>query len=109
MKKFSSKEKGIIRDIKKCILDINPTAEVYLYGSRARGDAIKESDWDILILLNDINFSRSDERLFRESVFDLELNYDEIISIIAFSKNDWFTKHSVTPFYENVMKEGVKL
>jgi len=39
----------------------------------------------------------------------LELNYEEIVSIIAFSKNEWYNKHSITPFYENVMKESIKL
>ncbi len=29
-----------------------PDAEIYLYGSQARGNSKKYSDWDILILLN---------------------------------------------------------
>jgi len=109
MKKFDSRYNKIVWDIKKKILEVNPSAEIYLYGSRARGEAQKESDWDILILLNEDNFHRKDEKLFRDNLFELELNYEEIVSIIAFSKNEWYNKHSITPFYENVMKEGIKL
>jgi predicted nucleotidyltransferase len=109
MKQFDLKSNNIVWDIKKKILEVNPSAEIYLYGSRARGDAQKESDWDILILLNEDNFSRKDEKLFRDNLFELELNNEEIISIIAFSKNDWHKKHSITPFYESVMREGIKL
>ena len=32
-----------------------PDAEIYLYGSQARGDAKNFSDWDLLILLNSEN------------------------------------------------------
>jgi predicted nucleotidyltransferase len=40
---------SIIRDV---VSGIAPKSEVYLYGSRARGNSKKQSDWDILILLN---------------------------------------------------------
>jgi predicted nucleotidyltransferase len=88
---------------------VNPDAEIYLYGSRARGDVHEESDWDILILLDQDKVSRLEEIPFRDSIFDLELDYEEIISIFALSKKEWFSKHSITPFYKNVMKEGIKL
>ncbi|MFC2086961.1 nucleotidyltransferase domain-containing protein, partial [Bacteroidota bacterium] len=47
-----SKREHIILQIKQ-IADKNyPNSEIILYGSRARGDAKPNSDWDILILLN---------------------------------------------------------
>ena len=109
MKHFNPKDKIIVRKIKEKIFEVNPDAEIYLYGSRARGDIHEESDWDILILLNKDKVSRLDEIPLRDNIFDLELDYEEIISIIALSKKEWFDKHSITPFYENVMKEGIKL
>lgn len=36
----------ITSEIKK----IEPNAEVYLYGSRARGDFRNDSDWDVLVI-----------------------------------------------------------
>jgi predicted nucleotidyltransferase len=38
--------------IREAIHDVEPSARVILYGSRARGDAQPESDWDILVLLD---------------------------------------------------------
>ena len=32
-----------------------PGSELYLYGSRARGDARPDSDWDLLVLLDNPN------------------------------------------------------
>ena len=45
-------EKEVTRRIKEKIMEKDPTAEVILFGSHARGDANKDSDWDILILVN---------------------------------------------------------
>ena len=107
MKKFSPKDRTIVQSIKEKILEVNPDAEVYLYGSRARGDIHKESDWDILILLDQDKVSRLEEVPFRNNIFDLQLEYGEDISIFALSKKEWNGKHSVTPFYQNVMKERI--
>lgn len=38
--------------IKKQVKDIDPFADIILYGSRARGEERSDSDWDILILIN---------------------------------------------------------
>lgn len=109
MKYFNPRDKEIVRKIKEKIHEVNPDAEIYLYGSRARGDIHEESDWDILILLNQEKVNRLDEMPFRNCVFDLELEYEEAISIFALSKKEWLEKHSITSFYKNVMKEGVLL
>ena len=36
--------------IKRNISEIDPKAQIILYGSRARGNEHKDSDWDLLIL-----------------------------------------------------------
>jgi len=41
----------ILDKIKKTVTNQDKTAKVYLYGSRARGTAKNDSDWDLLILL----------------------------------------------------------
>ena len=39
----------ILQLIKSSITEVIPGAKVILFGSRARGDSHKESDWDFLI------------------------------------------------------------
>jgi len=43
---------NILKAIKELVVERDSSAKIYLYGSRARGNAKKDSDWDLLILLN---------------------------------------------------------
>ncbi len=94
--------------IRHYINAIDPKAEVILYGSRARGDERPESDWDILIL-TDYPININKERLFRNKLYDLELETGEPFSVFVYSKNDWISRQSITPFYHNVTQEGIRL
>jgi len=98
----------IINLIRQKVNEIDNTSEVILYGSRARGDEHPDSDWDILILVS----SKSDldyERVFRHSMYDIELELGEAISILVYNKNEWESKYWMTPLYQNVAKEGLRI
>ena len=97
---------NILDKIKNTVLDAAPSAEVILYGSYARGNHTPDSDIDILILLDTEKPSKEDIRRIRYPLYDIEFETGIIISPIVFSKKDWETKHRITPFYENVHKEG---
>jgi len=96
----------LIVQIKRIIKEKAPLAKVYLYGSRVRGTERDESDWDILILLSQDEVTNEIEEEITSPLYDLELNTGEVISPMIYSEKDWNTKYSVTPFYQNVMKEG---
>lgn len=105
---MKSKTKHISQLIRKHVSVIDPFAEVILYGSRARGDHHIYSDWDILVL-TDYQIDVETERKFRNELYSIELETGESISVFAYSRHDWQNIQKVTPFYQNVMKEGVRL
>ena len=86
-----------------------PDSEIYLYGSHARNDAKKRSDWDLLILLNHSNVSFKFETKLLDDLYELELETGEIISPLIYTKKDWSINRSITTLYENIKKEGVRL
>ncbi|NBW38059.1 MAG: nucleotidyltransferase domain-containing protein [Cytophagia bacterium] len=99
-------QQNIVDRIKHIIEDIYPSAKVYLYGSRARGTMRSDSDWDLLILLDKDKITTEIERSVTYPLYDLEFEIGEVISPMVFSETEWNTKHRVTPFYSNVMREG---
>ncbi len=105
---MKTKTQHISQLIRHYINAIDPKADVILYGSRARGDERPDSDWDILVL-TDYSVDLITERKFRDKLYDLELETGEPLSIFVYSKNDWRTKQRITPFYENVTQEGVRI
>lgn len=101
--------RDLIIMIKNSIKDVAPGATVILYGSHARGDDHVNSDIDILILLNKDKITREDEKQIKYPLYDIEIDTGKIISPLVLSKNDWDSRHKITPFYENVKKEGIIL
>ena len=106
---MENNKKNILAQIKKIVKEKDPSAKIYLYGSRSRGNAKSESDWDLLILLNRDEISLELEREITYPLYDLEFETGEIISPMLYTENEWNTKYSITPFYRNVMREGQML
>ena len=67
---MKEKDTQIATRIRTEIKRIDPKAKVILFGSRARGDAKKDSDWDLLILIDSQDI-REKEDLFRDKIYDL--------------------------------------
>ena len=105
---MKKKTKHISILIKQTVGRIDPNAQIILYGSRARGTERLDSDWDILIL-TDYQVDIVKERVFRNALYDLELETGEPFSVFVYSKIDWDTKQIVTPFYVNVTNDGVRI
>lgn len=83
-----------------------PTAKVMLFGSRARGTARPDSDWDVIILLDDN--SKTNKWDAAVPLYNLSWEIDELINPIVYTQSDW-EKRSFTPFYKNVMHDGIEL
>ena len=99
----------ILRKVKEVILKLEPSAEVILYGSRARDDYREYADWDFLILLDGkIDTKRTDR--IRYALYEIELNTDQIISSIVRSRQEWDSpRYSVVPLHSNVEREGIHI
>lgn len=104
-----SKEEQIVQRIISVANKTAPDSEVYLYGSRARRNAKKLSDWDLLILLKSANISFDFETKFMDEFYEIELETGEIISPMIYSKQKWMEDYSSTPLFENIQKEGIRI
>lgn len=81
---------------------------IVLYGSTARGTNALDSDVDIAVFVRSRLDSAADERL-SDVVVDLNLKYGKVFSVIDIDEAVYQKWRSVTPFYQNVDKDGIVL
>ena len=101
--------KQLLMTIKQLVKNIDPNAKIILFGSYARGENKKNSDIDLLILVDRDDITYQYEKQIKYPLYDLEFDTGQIISPLVISKSAWEQKHRITPFYENVKKEGIEL
>ena len=101
------KRRELLKRVKTTVHALVPTAEIILYGSRARDTARADSDWDFLILLS----SPEDKMLetqIKDSLYDLELETDTVLSSIIRSKQEWMSeRYAVVPLRQQVESDGI--
>lgn len=95
--------------IKHNVHEVDRTAEVWLYGSRARGDAREDSDWDVLVLSAKDRLSFREEEKFMDHICELMVQTGQVIQLFAYGTKDWHSRHAVTPFYRNVQSDAILL
>lgn len=100
---------SILKRVKDSIRATDPGATVILYGSYARGDNRPDSDMDILVLLDKDKITIDDRMRIAYPLYHIELEADIHISPVFRAKKLWETRHSITPFYQNVTREGIAL
>lgn len=98
----------ILTAIKKRLRELAPNAKTVLFGSRAKGNAFPDSDWDILILLDKEKIEISDYDNIAYPLFELGWDFDQHFSIKLYTLMDW-ERRSFTLFYKNVEKNGILL
>jgi predicted nucleotidyltransferase len=98
----------IPREFKRRVLKAMPprrVAKVVLYGSRARGDARRDSDWDLAVFVRGRPTPR-DWSALSYVCYDLMIETGAFIQAMPFP-----AKHERLPysFYRNVRKDGVRV
>jgi len=99
----------LLERVKQTVLEIEPNADVIIYGSRTRREAGPESDWDFLVLLDgSVDQERVDA--IRHRLYNIEWECGEVISCIVRSRKEWSSVlYKAMPFHKTVEREGIVL
>lgn len=94
--------------IRTTVRDTNPTAQIILYGSRARGDAREDSDWDVIVLVDKPELSFRERGDLAYAVWDKGQDVGSEINVFAYTKKQWESAPP-TLFKHHVLEEGILL
>ncbi len=104
---MDKKSHQIVAELKTKIKSKFNLKELKVYGSTARGDRRDDSDIDVFILLSKVN-RQLEEEMF-DIAYDLELEHDCLIDLIILDETTLNEKYVSTPFYQNVISEGLDI
>lgn len=96
----------IVGKVKHALLQIDEKAIVILFGSRARGNAALNSDWDFLFLTS-LNIDLGIRKKIADIMLPIELDENIAIQVIPKNKMEWELKYAITPLYKNIKAEGI--
>ncbi len=96
---------SIPQRVKAVVQQIDPQAEVILFGSRARGDAREDSDWDFLVLTS-LEESAVTEKQFWNALLEIELDRQVVITALVHGRHQE-TQRRASPLYQNIQAEGI--
>ncbi len=99
----------VVKQISKAIHRVEPTATAILYGSEARGDARPDSDIDVLILLDGEQHDLKREMEVTGPLYEIEWQTGVLVSPTVMLRKQWENRPFKTPFYINVMNEGIRI
>lgn len=98
----------VIDLIRTTVREKEPDAQIILYGSRARGDAREDSDWDVIVILNKPPMTHSKRYEIACDIWDKGIDIGEEINTFVYTKDQW---NSAPPslFKYHVKEEGILL
>ena len=107
---FATKmNKEVLKSIRELLAQtLPPYATAMLYGSQARGDAHRGSDWDILIVMDKDKLLPDDYDTVTYPLTKLGWELGAEINPIMYTKKEW-EQSKITPFYHNVEQDAIAI
>lgn len=101
-------KKNVINLIQDTVRAEDPQAKIFLYGSRAKGTARPDSDWDVVILVSKPDMSFDERSKITYNLWWKGLEIGEEINAFAYSMKQW-EESPPSLFKYNVLKEHIEL
>lgn len=103
---ISKEDARILDDFTRRVRNRFPDARVWAFGSRARGNADWDSDFDICIVLDRVD--RSKDQCIREIAWEVSFENERVITTVVLDVNQFEQgPMSESTLVANILNEGV--
>ena len=105
----------MLRESDRMILDefagrvrrLFPEARIWAFGSRARGDAEPDSDFDICVVINKAD--REERHQVQDIAWEVGFEHGLVIVALCYSEKEFTTgPRTASPLVKNILLEGVR-
>lgn len=104
---MSKEDRKILNEFKARVHERFSDARVWAFGSRARGDATWESDFDLFIVLSKVD--QKIDRWIRDIAWEIGFENERVITTVLIDKKQF--EHgpmSESTIVDNILREGIR-
>jgi predicted nucleotidyltransferase len=106
LKMMTKEDRKIFKEFTDRVHERFPDARVWAFGSRARGTATWESDFDMFIVLSEVD--QTIDRWIRDMAWEVGFANDRVITTILLDKVQFENgPMSESTIVDNILREGI--
>ena len=103
---LTREDQGVLTELAARIRGRFPGARVWAYGSRAHGTAAWDSDFDVCIILQQVD--QEIDRWIRDTAWEVGFANDRVITTVVMDKEEFeHGPNSESTLVGNILQEGV--
>lgn len=101
------KDRTILKEFAARVRRLEPSARIWAFGSRVRGDAEEFSDLDVCVVLpDDLTFER--RRAVGRIAWEVGFEHDRLVTTVVFSEEQFENgPMSAHPLVRNILGKGL--
>jgi len=103
---MTEQDRRILGEFSTRVCERFPDARIWAFGSRARGGAEWDSDFDICIVLNHVD--QKVDRWIRDVAWEIGFENDRVITTVIINKEQFeYGPMSESTLVANILREGI--